>query len=52
MALHKDAEKDTKKRSAEDNLGLEIDNAICNANKALRAKNPKGRGAQDCKSQK
>ena len=41
MALQKDAEKDKKKRSAEDSPGCEID-AICNANKSAKGnKNPK-----------
>ncbi len=42
MALQKDAEKDKKKRSAEDSPGCVMDNAICNANKRDKAtKNPK-----------
>ena len=41
MALQKDAEKDKKKRSAEDSPGCEID-AIFNANKSAKGnKNPK-----------
>ena len=39
MALQKDAEKDKKKRSAEDSPGFEIDNAICNANKSAKGRN-------------
>jgi hypothetical protein len=39
IALQKDAEKDKKKRSAEDSPGFEIDNAICNANKSAKGKN-------------
>jgi len=38
MALQKDAEKDKKKRSAEDSPGCEMDNVICNANKSAKAK--------------
>jgi len=42
MTLQKDAEKDKKKRCAEDNPGFEIDNAMCNANKSTKGKqNPK-----------
>ena len=53
MVLQKNAEKDKKKRSAEDNPGCEMDNAICNANKSDKAKKkPKGRSAQDCQPQK
>ena len=39
IALQKDAEKDKKKRSAEDSPGFEIDNAICNANQSAKGKN-------------
>ncbi len=52
MALQ-NAEKDKKKRSAENNLVFEFDNAIRNANKSAKGKkNPKGRDAQDCQPQK